>query len=73
MARNSIDEMEFRQWADQKWVEYAAESIPTAMPDDKMRLKFLVNLLGDYKVVLDGIAIYEGKHFASAKEAYDRA
>ena len=73
MARNSIDEMEFRLWADAKWVEYAAESIPTAMPGDKMRLNFFTNLLGDYRVTLDGITVYEGKHFASAKEAYDKA
>jgi len=73
MARNQIDEMEFRHWADEKWVEYSSESIPTAMPDDKMRLKFLANLLGDYKVILDGIPIYEGRHFPDAKKAYEGA
>lgn len=72
MARK-IDTMEFMHWADRKWVEYASESIPTSMPGDKMRLTFSANMLGDYRVVLDGIAIYEGRHLASAQEAYEEA
>lgn len=70
MANIKIDAFEYTTWAESMWSEFASESISDGRYVS--RLKFSVNMAGQFRVTLGGLSnvLYKGESFDDAVSAY---